>query len=340
LVFANHTYGQLTVNAGNDTTICNGSSVILGGTPSAFGGKQPYLFRWQPVINLDFPNSENPIATNVTSNVVYTLTVVDSDSARIQKTVAVSIDEIYKFSAGKDTVFCLGQYKGIHIGSPSNLSGSWKFSWEPSTGLSDVNVISPIASPTIFTTYTLTVSDDLCGINSSQISVKPVYFSDVLKFRDTTIFEGKSITLLVTNGKYYDWSPDYFIKNKSSDSPIVSPPISTIYSVSVTDENGCKVNDIVKVNIIKEEKSLIFYSAFTPNQDSENDTFVIDKLEYYPNNTLKIYNRYGKLIYNAVNYDNSWRGTYLGEEVPAGTYFYILDDGVGNLHKGSVSILR
>jgi gliding motility-associated-like protein len=81
-------------------------------------------------------------------------------------------------------------------------------------------------------------------------------------------------------------------------------------------------------------------NAFTPDDDGDNDFFYIGNLEKYPDNNLKIYNRYGKQIYSATNYDNLWNGTYLGNLVPTGTYFYIFNDGKGEQYKGSVTILR
>lgn len=73
--------------------------------------------------------------------------------------------------------------------------------------------------------------------------------------------------------------------------------------------------------------------GFSPNQDEINDRFVIPDLFRYPQNTLKIYNRWGVLVYEKANYDNTWDGTaenplYGDEELPVGTYFYLLDLGL------------
>ena len=46
------------------------------------------------------------------------------------------------------------------------------------------------------------------------------------------------------------------------------------------------------------------------------------------------------MVYSATNYDNLWNGKYLGNDLPTGTYFYILNDGKGEQYKGSVTILR
>lgn len=76
------------------------------------------------------------------------------------------------------------------------------------------------------------------------------------------------------------------------------------------------------------------FEIFTSNNDGKNDTFVINCIEQYPGNILKVYNKDGSLVYSKEGYDNSWRGysnsnrTFdKSEPLPAGVYFYILDLG-------------
>ena len=66
-------------------------------------------------------------------------------------------------------------------------------------------------------------------------------------------------------------------------------------------------------------------SLITPNGDGINDLFVIPCIEsgLYPNNQLFIYNQYGDQLLDAVSYDNDWGGTYEGEDLPTGTYYYV-----------------
>ncbi|MUV04189.1 T9SS type B sorting domain-containing protein [Flavobacterium rakeshii] len=86
-----------------------------------------------------------------------------------------------------------------------------------------------------------------------------------------------------------------------------------------------------------EPSCLTVYNEFTPNGDGANDTFRIDCIEYYPNNTLSVYNRYGSPVYKTSGYQNDWDGTAnqdgtvrRGEKLPVGTYYYVLevDDAV------------
>ena len=80
---------------------------------------------------------------------------------------------------------------------------------------------------------------------------------------------------------------------------------------------------------------LEFFNALTPSdQDGVNDSFIIKNIECFPNNTLEIYNRWGILVFETQGYDNV-NNAFIGisngrvnvkqsDELPAGTYFYIL----------------
>ena len=92
---------------------------------------------------------------------------------------------------------------------------------------------------------------------------------------------------------------------------------------------------------------LTVYNEFTPNSDGANDLFRIDCIESYPSNELKVFNRYGTLVYSKRGYENDWNGTAnvsgvinRGDMLPTGTYFYVIDIGDGKIKKGWLSIMR
>lgn len=69
-------------------------------------------------------------------------------------------------------------------------------------------------------------------------------------------------------------------------------------------------------------------TIITPNQDGVNDVFVVPCLvlqDDYPENRLSIFNQWGDEVYAASPYTNNWSGTYSGQILPPGTYFFILD---------------
>lgn len=332
-------FAQLVADAGPDKLSCLNGSVSIGATPSASGGTPPYKYLWQPSTFLNSTTIANPVATNITSDISYTLTITDFDTTIITDVVYVNMDKIFRFNAGIDTGYCYSQSGGVLIGAPFNNNAYHNFSWSPSNNLDNVNSPRPLANPSVTTVYTLTVSDGACPNNISQVTVTPFQPPIVDASADTTIDEGQTITLIGTGGTIFYWQPDYNIKYYSTSQPDVWPITTTQYTLATEDQHSCVAYDVVTVTV-RNGDELFFYSAFTPNGDGDNDFFYIGNIEKYPDNNLKIYNRYGKVIYSVNSYDNTWDGKYLGNIVPTGTYFYILNDGKEKLHKGSVTILR
>ena len=104
---------------------------------------------------------------------------------------------------------------------------------------------------------------------------------------------------------------------------------SAIYMVC---QEGCTcATATVYFNVGKDAKCEV-PSIITPNNDRMNDAFIIPCLAEdgtYPNNVLSIFNQWGDEVYHAEPYKNNWEGTFDGEDLPASTYFYIIDLGNG-----------
>jgi gliding motility-associated-like protein len=64
---------------------------------------------------------------------------------------------------------------------------------------------------------------------------------------------------------------------------------------------------------------------FYPNGDGINDYWQIPVLKNYPNSTVSIFNRNGRLLYQSTGYGRPWDGTYQGNALPTGTYYYMVD---------------
>jgi gliding motility-associated-like protein/uncharacterized repeat protein (TIGR01451 family) len=87
--------------------------------------------------------------------------------------------------------------------------------------------------------------------------------------------------------------------------------------------------------------------GFSPNGDGINDLFVIRGISNYSNNSINIYNRWGDKVFEASPYLNTWDGkttlgiTIGGDQLPIGTYFYILDLGDNSaIIKGTIYLNR
>jgi gliding motility-associated-like protein len=89
-------------------------------------------------------------------------------------------------------------------------------------------------------------------------------------------------------------------------------------------------------------RDLTIYTGFSPNGDGVNDVFIIDGIDDYPNNEVLVFNRWGNQVFSMKSYSNdqAWDGRWDGNDLPDGTYFYIIDDGEGNTYSGYVQIHR
>jgi len=112
-----------------------------------------------------------------------------------------------------------------------------------------------------------------------------------------------------------------------------------IYRISTTQN----LSDTSKlfINVVVPEPYVP--NTFSPNHDNIHDFWEIVGLEFFPGNELAVYNRWGNLVFQMKDYDNSWNGTdrTSGKDLPEGTYFYILTyDAQRPVLKGYVYIIR
>ena len=118
---------------------------------------------------------------------------------------------------------------------------------------------------------------------------------------------------------------------------------SGAYLLEVTDANGCKTMASGSVGNTSIE-CLTTRAVITPDGGGLNEEFIIWCIEQYPDNTLEIYNRWGQLVWEQDDYDNTWAGkTQRGGDVPEGAYFYVFRYTIDNevkQSKGSFTLLR
>lgn len=109
------------------------------------------------------------------------------------------------------------------------------------------------------------------------------------------------------------------------------------FAYVICNEAGCDTA-VVKVDV--QCQSLNVLTGFSPNNDGINDHFTIEGIELFPNNELRVFNRWGNQIFSQKGYKNNWNGSWDGADLPDGTYFYILKDGEGRNYSGFVQINR
>jgi len=224
-------------DAGNDTTICLGDSVQLGGSPTGPGGS---TITWSPTTGLSNPNIANPIAFP-SSTTTYIVTV-DNGICPTMDTVTVFVGSAL-INAGNDTTMCIGDSVQL------NATGGVSYSWSPTTGLSNPNIANPIAFPNTTTTYVVTVTDALSCTGVDSVTVTVVSPPVITITNDTTICDGACIQLNATGGTSYSWSPTTGLSNPNIANPIACPTVNTTYVVTVSNAANCTNTDSVTITI-------------------------------------------------------------------------------------------
>ena len=108
--------------------------------------------------------------------------------------------------------------------------------------------------------------------------------------------------------------------------------------VEVMDKFGN--TDVVALKISVKTDALTVFNGFSPNNDGVNDVLIIEGLEKAKTAALSVFDVRGHEVFQAKNYKNDWAGTKDGRILPEGTYFYTLEDGLGQSYTGYIQLSR
>jgi gliding motility-associated-like protein len=104
------------------------------------------------------------------------------------------------------------------------------------------------------------------------------------------------------------------------------------------DQNYTSAETFATVEVYSTHKDIIH--LFTPNNDGFNDLWEIPELASYGKCDVRIYNRWGKLVFSSPDYNNTWNGTSNGTNLPEGAYYYVIKTQNSGTITGTVNILR
>ncbi len=181
-----------------------------------------------------------------------------------------------------------------------------------------------------------------CGDVSDTTFVEVLQGVNGMISPDTIIIEGTIANLYASGGDFYQWIPDSFLSCAICPQTEAAPPSSQYYQLEIETLDACKDTLDVFVDVQPDVNSVLFIpNVITPNNDGYNDTWFIQNIGLFPSNSVIILNRWGDQVFVANNYQNNWDGRFGGADLPAGTYYYILDvGGSWGILKGDVTILR
>lgn len=177
-------------------------------------------------------------------------------------------------------------------------------------------------------------------IVSADAAPMSVYSFNVDAGEDRTANRGEAVSLNgITTAPAYYWEPSYLFSDPNSLTTIVIPDETITVSLTAT-ENGCTKTDYLTITITSE---LDIPNTFSPNGDNINETWVIEGIELYPNNAVKIYDRWGQEVFQTTGYSQAktWNGDIRNRQATEGVYFYIIDLGDGGeVINGTLTLIR
>jgi len=336
----------ITVNGGNTVTTCDTTTLAISTT----GG--PSTFIWSS--NNQFTDTLN---TNLGDS-TYTAAPSDTTWYYVYATngVCFAIDSFLVNYPGFDIdaiggAVCQGASDTLDV---INLSGqSLTYSWTPiSTIISGANTANPIVNPDSTTTYLVTAQNAYgCVVTDSAIVVVSGFNPNNINITadQDTLYGGDGTYIHVTpnSGFTYLWTPAGSLNNATSSDPFATPSTTTNYTVYLTEtSSGCsyfKTYTLYAFEINCGEPDVFIPNAFTPNQDNENDILYV-RGSNVEEMVLKIYDRWGELVFETEKQSVGWDGTFKGELVDPGVFVYYLDiicvDGQEYFKKGNVTVIR
>ena len=208
------------------------------------------------------------------------------------------------------------------------------------TGVSTAGMFNPSTGPGNYPIrFTYTGANGCVNYKEQTLQIYPV--PTINAGPDRFVLEGGSAVFATTasgSGLSYQWTPTFYLSNSTIANPVTAPKEDVDYTVTVTSADGCSASDQVFVKLLK---SLEIPNVFSPNNDGINDRWEIKYLESYPGATVQIFNRYGQKVFESIGYGKPWDGTFKGRQVPAGTYYYIINPKNGRQQlAGYVDIIR
>ncbi|MFM9985117.1 MAG: gliding motility-associated C-terminal domain-containing protein [Flavobacteriales bacterium] len=315
-----------------------------------------YGYIWSPDNGtLSNINVQNPLLSNLDAPTQYQVTAFATFDPQCLGTA--TIDATLLEAPDVETTEEFAYFCGIPLEVSAEVLDSdpditYTYNWQPANGLDDEDTNTPTVNSISSDPYELVVFaypswDNLCISSDTMfltIPPGPEVFSaglDSMCVGSDYYLEAPSQSMSVQ----YDWSYAPFEDPTDFNSIGSGNPILVndggIYSATVT-ESICGLTTNFEFVLLENLCSFVIPNVFTPNGDSENDTFEILGLNDFPNSTIKIYNRWGNLIYEEDNYYDQWRGDDMAE----GTYYYIVGvkNGVGpdgyEYFEGHLTLLR
>ena len=328
-------------NAGNDVSLCLGSSVQLQVT-----GANTY--QWlTPTIFLSCTNCANPF-TSTPNNITYIVKGTNGFGCSALDSINITVKKPFN-------VTIIPQADSICLGESTHLNASYaeNYIWTPASSLNNAFIRDPIANPGTNTIYKVLAFDSSnCFKDSAFVNISVFNYPTVNAGADKIIRAGTSITLTPTYSSdviSWLWSPASGLNCTNCIAPVATPGGTTTYTLKVQNKGACSAEDQVTIVVTCDNENIFIPNTFSPNGDGINDVF-------FPRGTginmirgMKIFNRWGQVVFERSNFyandpASGWDGLVGGKQVSSDVYIFVIDvicnNGEVITKTGNVTLLK
>ena len=269
----------------------------------------------------------NPYTNTIAYNQTIYARIIQDGSCYAISELSLQVSTLPEVDSEEDTLYCTNTFPETITLSADTNNPNYTFSWSTMEVTPEIEVNETGV-------YTVTVTDNttLCS-KVKTITVSPSNIATVENIQVIDVTLNNSITVLAEGeGEYVyalnDSNGPYQISNTFQN---VDPGIYTVYIKDIKNDCG----------IIEQAVSVIgFSNVFTPNGDGVNDTWQINGIssQFQPKTKVRIFDRYGKLLYQLSNPNDRWDGTYRGKRLPSSDYWFVLELQDGRVFKGHFTL--
>lgn len=358
---------KLTVNGLATATIAGSTAVPMNATAPVItftgaNGTAPYTFTYNinggtnKTVTTTAGNSVTVVApTNVTGTFAYNLvSVSDANCGQAQTgTATVIIRPLPTATISGTAAICINGTSPVVTFTGAVGTAPYTFTYTINGGTSKTittsSTTATLNAPTnvagTFVYALVSVADAYASqtqTGSTTITVNPL---PVLSITSNSIApvlsKGTPLILSASGASTYTWSPQTdVIAGQGTANLTVRPKQTTTYTVTGTNASGCTSTQSITIQV-QDDYQIKALNIMSPNGDGKNDKFVIQNIDYYPNNTLTIFDRSGRVVYTKKGYANEWDGTFNGSPLASDTYYYVIDFGTNiSPFKGYITIVR
>jgi gliding motility-associated-like protein len=277
----------------------------------------------------------------------YELTVTDQNGCEAIANITLDAPPPLEASAVTVDPLCYGDLQGsIIVEEVNGGSGPYLYALDDGA-LGFANQFPSLGVGT----YTVSVQDANGCMWEEEVSIDQPEELLVDLGDDITIGLGDSIQLdAITSEPVVSWKWDQEgLSCEDCLDPYVKPQESTVYSITVQNENGCEATDRITI-FVNKERQVFIPNVFSPNNDGINDVFFINAgPDVVSVKSFLVFNRWGESMMELFNFQPNdpvygWDGSHRGKALNPGVYVFLAEiefiDGEVILYKGDVALMK